>query len=217
MDIFGRDTIEFESTAKLEKIEWDDLWFQEANDETIKRVLFLGASMIRGFRPFINELLNKDGRVADQLATSKSVDNPHFFKLIDYAISQQEKIDIIYVVFGGHGSHLKLSEFEMYYREIISYLKGNYSDKKIIISNLVPFRNKENFAELSSHNQFYVERGAVSKKIAEESGIPFVDLYDAFINRDNFNELYQWDGIHLTAKGNKIVADIVYSALKKIF
>ena len=139
MDVFGRDTIEFENNKKLEKIEWDDLWFNDANDETVKRILFLGASMIRGFRPYVNELLYNDNRVADQLATSKSVDNPYFFNLIDYAISQQPKIDIIYIVFGGHGSHLNISEYEKYYREMIKYLMENYSDKKLVISNLVPF------------------------------------------------------------------------------
>ena len=215
MDVFGRDTIEFENNKKLEKIEWDDLWFNDANDETVKRILFLGASMIRGFRPYVNELLYNDNRVADQLATSKSVDNPYFFNLIDYAISQQPKIDIIYIVFGGHGSHLNISEYEKYYREMIKYLMENYSDKKLVISNLVPFRNKDNFAELSSHNQFYVDRGGVAKKVAEEFSIPFVDLYSAFINRNDYNETYAHDGIHLTSKGNKIIANEIYSALKK--
>lgn len=47
------------------------------------------------------------------------------------------------------------------------------------------------------------------KKIAEETGVLFVDLYhESGINRDNFED-YLFDGLHPNDEGNKIVIDLL--------
>ena len=79
MAMSEKDTYVFgEQKTKLEQIEWDDLWFQEATDTLSKRVLLIGDSITRACRAMINKRLNPLGVVVDQLATSKGNDNPFF-------------------------------------------------------------------------------------------------------------------------------------------
>ena len=47
------------------------------------------------------------------------------------------------------------------------------------------------------------------KKIAEETGVLFIDLYhESGINRDNFKD-YLFDGLHPNDAGNRIVIDLL--------
>ena len=77
-----KDTYDFEGKGQLERIEWDDLWYQEADDPKARRMLLIGDSITRGMRPFANELAAAVGGVADQLATSKSMDHPLLTALV---------------------------------------------------------------------------------------------------------------------------------------
>ncbi len=217
MDILGRDTYEFENSGHvLERIEWDDLWFQEADNENTKRILFLGDSITRGFRPIINKRLEKDGYVADQLATSKSVDNPYFFNLVDYTISQQPDCEVIHILLGGHGCHLEIEDYEKGFENIITYLIRNYPQKKLFIANYHPFRKAGELSDFSDRSDLFIKRGVSMEKISQKYGIPFVDLYNVMAQRDDFWELYSNDGVHLTEKGYSVLADKVYSCIKSI-
>lgn len=218
MDKFGRDTLEIENKiGKLEKIEWDDLWFQEADNKSVKRVLFIGDSITRGFRPFINSMLNEQNRVADQLATSKSVDNPYFCSLIDYAVSQQPDCDIIHILLGAHGSHINILEYEKGFRKIIEHLVIKYPEKKFLIANYRPFRNSKNLSELSENISLYTERGVIMKNVAEEYAFPFVDLYRVIADRNEIFDLYTSDGVHLKDKGYELLATKVYECIETLF
>ena len=214
MDKLGRDTFESESKAEIfEKYEWDDLWFQDANDRDVKRVLLIGDSITRGFRPFINLLLRNEKMVADQLATSKAVDNPHFCRLIDYTISQQPGCDSIHILLGAHGSHLNISEYENGFKKIIDHLVTSYPEKKILIANYHTFRKAGVLGEIHDKNSIYFERGNVAHKIAVEYGLAFVDLCSIMIDRNDISDLYADDGVHLKENGYKLLANKVYEHL----
>jgi len=218
MDKFGRDTFQSEiNTEKLERWEWDDLWFQEANNSSVKRVLFIGDSITRGFRPFINSLLNNENRVADQLATSKAVDNPYFCTLIDYAVAQQPTCDIIHILLGAHGSRIDIAEYEIGFRKIIEHIVISYPQKKILIANYHDFRKGGQLSEFHDKNNVYFERGNVACKIAKEYGFDFVDLHSVMDNRTNYTDLYTDDGVHLTDAGYKLLAEKVYECIRKFF
>ncbi len=215
MSTFCKDTFEEKNSTELETIEWDDLWFQEANNENIKRVLFIGDSITRGFVPFINEMLMNENTVADRLTTSKSVDNPFFFDIIDYAIAQQPKCEVIHILLGGHGNHLEISDYEKDYKKIIKYITEKYSDKKFILASFTPLRKTDNLKENRESNDNIVKRNAVAKKTAEEYGFTFVDLYKVINNSENSEKFYLHDGVHLTDDGYKALAEASFSEIIK--
>lgn len=211
-----KDTYELLNAKKLESIEWDDLWFQEANDESKRRVLFIGDSITSGIRPFINELLNQKGFVADKLTTSKAVDNPHLTKLIDYAVAQRPKCEIIHVLFGGHGYHLSKDEYEIHYRRIIRYLIDNYNDKKLMISSFTPIRDSGDLTKLFPNIEKVIEKAEAGKKISSEFNIPFVNLYGFMLEKDNASRLYQPDGVHFKDEGYKLLAQKIFECMEKM-
>lgn len=216
MDELGRDTFEEKNIHRLEKIEWDDLWFQEANNEEMKRVLFVGDSITRGMRPFINEMLAEENAVADQLATSKSVDNPFFLQLLDYAVAQQPKCGIIHILLGGHGGSLEISEYGKHYGKIIEYVTEKYRDKKIILASFTPLREREDLSKCTSGNERIVKRNEIAEKTAEKYNIPFADLYNVIDSAPDSEKLYTWDGVHLTDEGYKKLAEKSFSEIVKL-
>lgn len=44
----------------LEYAEWCDYWWENAPDQTKPRVLLVGDSVTRAYRPYVNEFLGKE-------------------------------------------------------------------------------------------------------------------------------------------------------------
>lgn len=216
MAISEKDTFDVNgSTAELETIEWDDLWFQNADDtENKKRVLLIGDSITRAYRPFLNEIL-KGEIYADQLATSKALDNKHFKSLIDYTMGQLgKKYSAVVFNNAAHGHHLEKDGYYKSYREIISHIMKTVPASKIILSLGTPVRKS---GDVSKMNDVWfekmAERNNAAKKVAEEFGLTVNDLYSVVIDR---SDLYWQDGIHFSDEGSKMLAEKTYEALKKV-
>lgn len=216
MSITEKDT--FNATGKvseLETIEWDDLWFQNADDtENKKRILLIGDSITRAYRPFLNELL-KGEIYADQLATSKALNNKNFKSLIDYTMCQLDKeYDAVVFNNAAHGHHLDKQSYTDCYRDIILHIMKTVSASRIIVSYGTPVRKN---GDLNKLNEVWyekmAERNDAAKKIAEGLGLTVNDLYSVVENRP---DLYWSDGIHFSEEGSKMLAEKTYDTLKKI-
>ena len=205
-------TYEFErkGQSKLEKYEWDNIWIENANEEGHKRILLVGDSITNGFRPFINELLFNGEFYADQLATSKAVDNEHLLKLIDYVLEQNEFYDIVHFMFGGHGWHLSHEDYYSYYEKIVLHIKEKCSKAKIIISSFTPIVDKAYLNALDKKNNYIVERNKIAKLIAENNGIEFIDIYEVINSIAEKESIYCDDGVHFKEDGYKIIAKSIF-------
>ena len=209
-----KDTYVFdEQQTKLEQIEWDDLWFQEATDTLSKRVLLIGDSITRACRAMINKRLNPLGVVVDQLATSKGNDNPFFIPLIDYAIAQQPSCCVLQLWLGHHGGHQSVEAFGRDYEKIIRHLLEKYPEKKLLIVCQTPVRERDHVALISERNERSIARGAVAKRIAEKYDLAYLDAYTPLIDKP---ELYTQDGIHLLEDGCQLLADLCAEAIQKL-
>ena len=210
----NKDTYEFgEQKTPLERIEWDDLWYQEATDTTSKRVLLIGDSITRGCRNMINDRLSALGVVVDQLATSKANDNPFFIPLIDYTIAQQPSCCVLQLWLGHHGGHQTPEEFGKDYEKILCHLMEKYPDKKLLIVCQTPVREMGNIEVLSVRNDRSIARGTEAKRLAEKYDLAYLDAYTPLIDKP---ELYTQDGIHLLENGCQLLADCCAEAIKKL-
>lgn len=207
-----KDTYEFgECNTPLERIEWDDLWYQEADDAIYTRVLLIGDSITRGFREIANQLLNEVGTVVDQLATSKGLDNPFFIPLIDYAIAQQPGCKVIQLCLGHHGGHQSGDEFRKSYDRILAHMTAKYPDKKLVLASLTPVRNAANLNEMSTRNNRVLIRREITREMAEKYRLPYVDLYQPLVDHVEF---FGPDGIHLLEDGYRLLAKTCVKTIK---
>lgn len=206
-------TYEREKKEKLETYEWDNLWWEHADDRSGKdRILLIGDSISCGYRGMVNECL-KGEVYADGLGTSKGLDNEAFFALIDYVIGQQKNCKLIQFNNGLHGWHLSIQEYKECYLEFIHYFKEMYGDKKLVLALSTPVRDGGNLSRLDARNAEVIQRNQAVREIAESEGLAVNDLYAPVIGHPEF---YSPDGVHLTEEGYRVLAKQCASVICKM-
>ncbi len=213
----SKDTYEFEKAAetKLETIEWDDLWFEYAPDQARKRILLIGDSITRAFRPFFNNLVRDKGMIGDQVATSKGLDNPFFIPLIDYVIAQQPGYQVINILHGTHAFHIPKEEYRALYARFIAHLREKYPEKKILISSCIPIMDKDDLSRPAARNQVILDRNEVASEVAAEFGLEYLNLYQKILEANAREIVYIGDGVHVQEAGSRLLAEQVYQAVLK--
>lgn len=196
-------TYELGETRKLETYEWDNLWWEHANDTECKpRILIIGDSISCGYRSLVNREL--EGNIyADGLGTSKSLDNEHFQKLIDYVAGQQKNCKLIQFNNGLHGWHLSKEAYKEYYLGFVKYFKEKHADKKLVLALSTPVRKREDLSQLAERNAEVILRNQAVLEIAESEGIIVNDLYSLVIDHPEYHSA---DGVHLTEEGYTVLA-----------
>lgn len=186
----------------LETYEWDNPWWEHTENTESPRVLYIGDSISNGTRRLLNELA--DGKILfDGFATSKALDNPYYKQSLELFMSQQKGKECILFNNGLHGWHLNDSEYESYYREMISFLKKENVPVYVLTTTNLPIDTERNNRVLA--------RNAIAVKIAEELDCHTVDLYKASLE---CNDLYCGDGVHFKEDGYKILANCILNTAK---
>ena len=99
-------TYEKEATnTPLEVYEWDNVWWEQTNNTTAKRVLYIGDSISYCTRNVVTATANEEILV-DGFATSKALDNPYFLPTLKLFMEQQPGRDAVLLNNGLHGWHL---------------------------------------------------------------------------------------------------------------
>lgn len=199
-----RDTYEFDTIKeKFERIEWDDIWCQDANITDKKRVLVIGDSISRGYRNF---LINKIGEeyAVDSVATSKAVDNEQFITLLEYMKAKSPEYEIIQFNNGLHGWHLSYEEYENCYLEILGHIKRLFPIAKLFLALTTPVREMKNVDCFDARNTDVIKRNHVAKAIAKEMNAEMIDLYHIMEKHPDY---YCDDGVHFLEEGYVLLAD----------
>ncbi|MBQ8189783.1 MAG: hypothetical protein IJZ44_08400 [Lachnospiraceae bacterium] len=189
---------------KLENFEWDSTWIDYANDNTHKRVLYIGDSISKTTRDLAEEIMH--GEVYfDRFGTSKGIDNPYFKDSISLFAKQLPKVDVILFNNGLHGWHLSDDdEYAFYYENMIKYLLDSYKNSPLYIVLSTHVKNPERANRVMKRNES-------AKMIANKYSLPVIDLYS--LSKENENFLTS-DGVHFLEEGYKIFAleitDILY-------
>ncbi len=205
-------TYEVERERMLETYEWDNIWWEHAEDEEKNRILLVGDSISCGYRGFINKILDKKA-FADGIGTSKSLANDSLIALIDYVFVQKKNYKIIQFNNGLHGWHLSADEYEYYYDKTIKHIKEKYPEVKVVIALTTPLRNKEKIDEYDKQNAMVKERNNAAIRVAKKHGLAVNDLYSVI---EDFPQYYKNDGVHLNDEGYEKLAQKCVEVFKNI-
>ena len=203
------------SSCKQESVDMSGFWefyngklamFQEENQEyTHKTVdaVFLGDSLTDGYdvKSYYPEytVLNRGIGGDTTIWLEKRLDVSLY--------SVKTKVAIMLI-----GANNMETMFENYQR-ILQSFKENVPKTKIILLSLTSMGR-----EWGKKNQLAAYNNVKIKKLAEQYGFEFVDLYSALLNLEDgeiFDE-YTTDGGHLTPKGYEVLTNCIKPVLQKL-
>jgi hypothetical protein len=201
-----------EPMAKLERYEWCNFWWEEAEKNDKPRVLLIGDSITRAYRPIVNELI-KDKAYADMLATSKAIDNPSLVREIDYILRHEGfKYKIIHFNNGLHGWHISEEEYKKHLEAVVEHILVNCKGAKLILALTTPVTVDGKKDEINTQLTAKVRnRNLAIEKIANRYKLEIDDLYAPMLRK---SELRANDGYHYNEAGEKIQAEIVADKIK---
>lgn len=199
--------------AVLETYEWCDFWWEQADKKDKPRVLLIGDSITRGYRPGVNELL-KGKAYVDMLATSKAVDNPSLIREIDYILKHEDfRYKVIHFNSGLHGGHLSEEGYEKGLEETVKYILENCGGAKILLTLSTPVTVEGKVHELDAlQTQRVIDRNNAVKRVGEKYGLEIDDLYTPMFGRGEYRVN---DGLHYNEAGEKAQAEIVAGKLQE--
>ena len=201
-------TYEKEATnTPLEVYEWDNVWWEQTNNTTAKRVLYIGDSISYCTRNVVTATANEEILV-DGFATSKALDNPYFLPTLKLFMEQQPGRDAVLFNNGLHGWHLdEENGYRIGYRKMLDFLAQNANVPIWVLLST-------DDASDADRNKRVIRRNEIARELAAEYGLPVIDLYELATTGEN---LHISDGVHFTAEGYQKFADCIVATLKKHF
>ena len=199
-------TYEFENKSeRLETYEWDNVWWEHADNSDVTRVLYIGDSISCGTRRIATETAGD--LYFDGLGTSKSVDNPFFFDTVSLFAKQQGYRSAVLFNNGLHGWHLDdESEYKDCYDKLVQFLMTELEGAPIFLLLTTHVADAERDARVRARNEAVVE-------IAEKYGLPVIDLYTLTLEHADYLSA---DGVHFSREGYQLIADAVIAELRKV-
>ena len=194
--------------SRLETYEWEDIWWDHAPDTEGKRILIIGDSISCGTRRAASKLEGRSVFI-DAFGTSKAVDNPEFYRLIDYFAAANHAYEAVYFNNGLHGWHLSEEEYAPLLTKVAEYIKARFAPKKFFIVLTTPTRKSGNTELFSEQNERVKARNAAAAETAKAVGAEVIDFYSLIENRP---ELYTQDGVHLVNEGYELLARAIVGA-----
>lgn len=191
---------------KREKIEWLNHWIESAYEERINRILILGDSVARGYRPVLNRLVQKENCVVDLLAMSYSVfdsslinEIEHFIESIGYRYHY-----IIFNLGAHHGCSLETRNNKelqnLYFQklDVIFQLLSKQTSNIIIVSG-----TPERITDTEANNDEIQSRNNILESVSHKYGYTYVDLYSQLYDNKKFPLI---DVFHYNDSGYEYIA-----------
>lgn len=196
-------------TVPLEHIEWCDYWLEAPDDSTKPRVLLIGDSISRAYRPFL--MKEFAGTVlVDNIASSRGMDNPDYWKELAHLLTDERlSYDVIHFNNGLHAVHMNLKDYEERLEEVIRYLKA-HSNAAIVMALSTPVYHADTGYDNPGNAQV-IERNQKMLACAKKYGLAVNDLYDLSYGRE---EMRSADGVHYSANGSAVQAEAIAAAVR---
>lgn len=191
-----------ENEAQYETFEWDNIWIDHANDNTTKRVLYIGDSISVETRKELSKICGDSVRF-DGFATSKSVDNPYFKDSLMLFKKQLNKTDIVLFNNGLHGWHLDNQKYFEHYRETIKFLVDTFKDVPLYVVLTTYVKDPACMDKVPGRNDKAI-------KVAKEFNLSVIDLYNVTYHN---KQLISADNVHLTNAGYVLTAQKILSEI----
>lgn len=195
-------TYEFNNRSQpLEKFEWDNVWWEQADVTGVPRVLYIGDSISCATRRVATAAA--EGKIFfDGFGTSKAVDNPYFSESVRLFAQQQGERELIIFNNGLHGWHLDDdTEYIQYYEQLVKFLLSEFGATPIVLILTTAIADEKRNARVIKRNNAVV-------KLAAAYNLSVVDLYSVV---NEHRELLSPDGVHLIPEGYKLLASALLS------
>ena len=128
---------------------------------------------------------------------------------LDAAVHAHPKADAVVVMSGTNDILAGDDSFLHEYRSVARRLRRAYPRAAILLHALLPL--SPDWVALETLDRV----NAAVARIGAETGVTVIDLTDRFTGRGGLprTELYESDGVHLSAKGYRVWADALTEAL----
>lgn len=200
-----------------------------------KKIIFFGDSITEaavkpgGYIVKMDSMLAAQGKAADYELIGAGIGGNKVYDLYlrmeDDVMSKNPDIVLIYIGVNDvwhkrtSGTGTDADKFEKFYQAIINKLKAK--NIQLILCTPATIGEKTDFSNPldGDMNQY----SKIIRDIAQKNDLRVVDLrkiflaYDLANNPDNkTNGILTTDGVHLNAKGNQLVADEMWKAIKAL-
>jgi lysophospholipase L1-like esterase len=194
-----------------EQYEWSNNWWNNANDETLPRVLLVGDSISCGYGPKVIERFAGVVNV-DRLANSRGPSDPTMLKELQMVIEDRPHV-VIHFNNGLHSLHLSASEYEAGMRDYVATIRKAAPTTPLIWALSTPVTVGGKPSELEPKtNAIVLERNDVVRRLATEFGIETNDLYRVVVGHA---EYCTGDGYHYNDVGNVALGEVVTAAIRR--
>jgi lysophospholipase L1-like esterase len=192
-----------------EQYEWVNLWWEEAADAKTPRVLLIGDSICVGYRPHVQRML--EGFRVDQMATSKALDDPAFFKELRYMLGEYP-YRAVHFNNGLHGVHADDADYEQGCRRALEMIRAACSRVAVALSTPVTQVGQTDRAD-PKMDALVCRRNAIVTGIAAELCMDANDLYTPMLGHPEYR---LEDGYHYNEDGRQAQARLVAGCLNAL-
>ncbi len=207
-NVIGIDSMD-DALRWRENIEWQNIWWEQANNTEVKRIALLGDSVTRGYRSKLSELTAEKYAV-DLCASSSQITDPLLWREYKFFLDCGEwKYSQVFLQTGGQHGHIRrccddneyFVLFKKNYGRLVEKIIPYCSD--ILIVSSTPCRRKENLNKWDDYrNEELKRRNDINMWIADEFCLPYIDIWTPLIEAR-----YEYsDYIHMKAEGNSFIA-----------
>ena len=191
-----------------ERIEWVNVWIEDAEKPAPRRVLLIGDSIVGNYFPAVSKLLA--GKAACmKLHGSRCVGDPVLLQEAKVALSLY-KFDVIHVNNGLHGFGTSDEDYARFLPQYLDYLHRLQPQAKIVWARTTDVHPTDYKSYATTHARI-VKRNAAADAAVKERGYPVTDLY-ALSNAHP--EYHVKDGCHFSAEGGKALAEAVAASIE---
>ena len=186
----------------LETFEWDNIWWEHTEDETMPRAAYIGDSISCALRNRATELSGHK-LLFDGFGSSKALDNPFLFDALSLFARQQKKRALTLFNNGLHGFHLSDKAYAEAYGRVIPFLRDTFGEKLALV--LTTYAADE-------HNERVIARNAAVIEIARQNDLPVIDLYAPSVEIARLHS----DVYHFNDEGNQILARALLDGVRQL-
>ncbi|MBN1294346.1 MAG: SGNH/GDSL hydrolase family protein [Candidatus Latescibacteria bacterium] len=199
-----------EETPVLERIEWSDIWINNADKDDLPRVLLVGDSIVKGY---YNEVEKQLAGKADcaRYATSKFAGNPDYVTELSIILNRHT-FDVIHFNNGLHGWGYTEEQYERALTDLLIMLKKLAPKAKLIWCMSTPVRDKNDLSKFGDRNGRVIERNRIAVGIMRRNGVIINDLYSLVSDHPEYQSQ---DGVHFNDTGKAAQAEQVANMIEK--
>ncbi len=191
-----------------ERIEWCDIWVEDASGTSLPRVLLIGDSIARSYFPKVSDRL-RGKCVCARIASSKCVGDPQYLKELELVIGEYQ-FSIIHFNNGLHGWDYDESFYASGLAEAFDMFLAHCGAENVIWGSTTLVWKDVASKTLGVRAERVRQRNKIAAALAADRGIYVNDLFATVADRP---ELVSQDGVHFREDGQSVLGECVANAI----